>query len=748
MLNSKQNFMMIEEISIADKATFGKEHEKLNGLSKFNYLFGSNGSGKTTISRIIADETDYPTCKVTWKGGTKLHSMVYNPDFVERNFNQSSALKGVFTLGENQVDTLDKIKTAKIDLNEIIRNIERLTQTLQGADDTGGKRAELIRLEATLKEKCWTKKQKYDDKFKSAFEGYRGSSEKFKEKVILDEATNTAELVSLEELEEKAISIFGSDPTYEQAIPVADATDLLKHELNPILKKKVIGKDDIDISAMINKLGNSDWVSRGRPFYDANEGVCPFCQQSTDENFAKSLYDYFDEIFENDSKSIDDLARNYKSDADCLQQQVTSIIEAPSRFLDIEKLNVVQELLNNQILVNIQRLAEKKNEASRVVELNSIRNVTDTISSLIESANNRINEHNNKVENISTERSKLTAQVWRFVLQELEVDLRSYKVELGHLNIAIETLTGKINKTKNDKRNKEIEIRELEKQTTSVQPTIDGINAILSSFGFQSFSIAKEDNGTAYKLVRSDGSDAQTTLSEGEKTFVTFLYFYHLSKGSDSESGITNDRVVVFDDPVSSLDSEILFVVSSLIKGIFEEVRAGTGHIKQVFVLTHNVYFHKEVTFNPKRHKKALNEETFWIVRKPTNVTKVEKYPSNPIKTSYELLWSEVRSSGRSSLTIQNTLRRILENYFKILGGVDPDGITSKFEGKEKLICNSLFSWVNDGSHFAHDDLYVTTDSSTIASYLNVFRDIFDKTGQLAHYEMMMGNTLMESVNV
>lgn len=142
-----------------------------------------------------------------------------------------------------------------------------------------------------------------------------------------------------------------------------------------------------------------------------------------------------------------------------------------------------------------------------------------------------------------------------------------------------------------------------------------------------------------------------------------------------------------------------------------------------------------------------MNEETFWIVRKPAHITKIEKFPSNPIKTSYELLWSEVRNPDRSNLTIQNTLRRILENYFKILGGVDPDEITGMFEGKEKMICKSLFSWVNDGSHYAHDDLYVTIDSSTVESYLKVFRAIFDKTEHFAHYEMMMGDALVGSVN-
>lgn len=203
---------------------------------------------------------------------------------------------------------------------------------------------------------------------------------------------------------------------------------------------------------------------------------------------------------------------------------------------------------------------------------------------------------------------------------------------------------------------------------------------------------------------------------------------------------MTSNRIVVFDDPASSLDSDILFVVGSLIKGLFE-VRAGKGYIKQVFVLTRNVYFHKEVTFDPKRGDVSMKEETFWVIRKPGSDSKVEKHNSNPIKTSYELLWAEVRKSDRSNLSIQNTLRRILENYFKILGGVDPDDICGKFEGKERLICKSLFSWVNDGSHSAHDDLYLSIDESVISVYLGVFRKIFERTNHINHYRMMMGET-------
>jgi len=732
---------MIETISIADTATFGSTPEALNELSHFNFLFGSNGTGKTTVSRVIADEGSFPTCKVTWKGGTRLQPMVYNHDFVERNFNQPAELKGVFTLGEKQVDTFTKIAAVKVELDTLTKKIEMLTQGLQGGDGAGGKKGELATLEVVLKIKCWAQKQKHDAKLQGAFEGYRGSSEKFKGKVVQEAAANTATLLPLAELEKKAESVFGVTPTTEQAVPSVETSKLVAHETNPILRKRVIGKEDVDIAAIIKKLGNSDWVREGRAFYDANDSVCPFCQQRTNAAFAQSLNEYFDETFVVDSKAIDDLVTNYSTDSARLQQQIASIITAPSKFLDIEKLKAEKELLDSKVTINIQRLAGKKKEASQVVELDSVSNVVAAIKALIDAANAFVAEHNKMVANISQERSTLTAQVWKYVVEEIKADLTAYKTTCDGLNKAITAMNGQIATATTDKSKKAAELRELEKQTTSVQPTIDAINALLSSFGFEGFSLAKTASGTSYKLVRSNGSDAKATLSEGEKTFVTFLYFYNLLKGSDTASGMTTDRVVVFDDPVSSLDSNILFIVGSLIKELFDEVRAGTGHIKQIFVLTHNVYFHKEVAYNPKRKVVAMKEETFWIVRKPGLVSKLDKHPTNPIKTSYELLWSEVRKPERANLAIQNTLRRILENYYKILGGFEFDGLCAMFEGSERIICNSLCSWVHDGSHYAHDDLYVSIDDSMVGKYLKVFKAIFDKSGHIAHYKMMMGDS-------
>ena len=287
-----------------------------------------------------------------------------------------------------------------------------MTQALQGADGSGGKRGDLAILEDSLKVKCWAQKQKHDAKLQGGFEGYRNSSDKFKSKVLQELTENKAALLTLPALEKKADSVFGPTPTAEAPVPTVDAANLLAHEANPILKKRVVGKYDVDIAAMIRKLGNSDWVREGRAFYDANESTCPFCQQTTSEALAQSLNEYFDETFVTDSKSIDELATNYATEAARIQQRLASIIASPSRFLDVEKFKAEKELLDAKIAVNSKSLAGKKKEASQVVALESLRNVFTAIDTLVDTANTQVAAHNAMVANLSTERATLTAQVW------------------------------------------------------------------------------------------------------------------------------------------------------------------------------------------------------------------------------------------------------------------------------------------------------------------------------------------------
>jgi wobble nucleotide-excising tRNase len=736
---------MLEAIKIVSAATFDSATTSMDGLSKFNFVFGANGTGKTTLSRIIANCNAFPNCSLSWKGGSPLETVVYNRDFVAANFHERDELPGIFTLGEKDAETTRKLGIAKVELDELLDKLESMNMTLRGNDGNGGKLGELAVLEDGLRDACWAQKQKHDAKFKEAFDGVRAKQESFKKRVLQESISNSASLCDLPDLEKRAEIVFGNAPALVSVVQAVDFSLLLNSEVDPILARRVVGKADIDIAALILKLGNSDWVRTGRTFFGKSERVCPFCQQETPTKLEQSLNEFFDEAFERNSQSIKTLEEKYKTEASLVRRTLAGLVSSSHPFIDSSRLQVLKEGLEAKLTLNIQQLERKSQEPSQSFALEPLAGVTDSIRAVIEDANNKANSHNATVRNIESEKGRLAAEVWRYILDvELKTSLTKYNDKKTHVNAAIQGLRQKISDQEKAIQAKKAEIAGLEKETTSIEPTVNGINELLKSFGFHGFELKQADNKLCYKLIRSDGLDAKETLSEGERTFVTFLYFYHLLKGSLSDSGSSTNRIVVFDDPVSSLDSDILFIVGSLIKGLFDEVRSGNSQIRQVFVLTHNVYFHKEVSFNPNRQQVAMNEETFWIVRKSGNRSTVQKHYTNPIKSSYELLWAEVRNNDRSNLSIQNNLRRILENYFRILGGIDPDTICNKFEGKDRLICKSLFSWINDGSHSAHDDLYLSIEDFAVEGYLRVFRQVFERTEHLPHYRMMMGDAWEE----
>lgn len=487
-------------------------------------------------------------------------------------------------------------------------------------------------------------------------------------------------------------------------------------------------------------MGNSDWVRAGLAFAEGPDSPCPFCQKALQSELLAELNNFFDEEYEADIAEVASTENAYKTASDEVLSVVDAALASGSGYIDKEVLRPLSDRIRSLISLNRQHIARKRNEPSVPIALEAVAAPIADIAELIDKANKEIERHNALVENLAAERIKLISQIWKRLIEDKRETIQAYKAAERDLNKAVNGLKSSLERKREELCVAQSRLDNLEVRVTSVQPTITHINKLLTSFGFTSFKLAAiGDKKQYYRIVRRDGSDARSTLSEGERSFITFLYFYYLVQGSVTASGINDDRIVVIDDPVSSLDSEVLFVVSALIKRIFADAISGTGRVKQVFILTHNIYFYREVTYDPKRTKERLSHETFWVIRKGNDVSILEEHKENPIKTSYELLWAEIRNPNRSTLTIQNVLRRILEHYFKILGNMDKDAIISEFEGEDKQICASLFSWINDGSHNFGDDLYVAVDEGTVARFLEIFRKIFEVTKQTAHYEMMMG---------
>lgn len=113
----------------------------------------------------------------------------------------------------------------------------------------------------------------------------------------------------------------------------------------------------------------------------------------------------------------------------------------------------------------------------------------------------------------------------------LKADVAAYNKALSDLDTEIKALKDKMEQLKKDATAKKKEANELNKQIVNTEATIDSINVLLDNSGFEGFHLrAKDGVANTYEVIRPDGTVAEK-LSEGERNFIAFLYYYHLVKG-------------------------------------------------------------------------------------------------------------------------------------------------------------------------------------------------------------------------
>lgn len=283
------------------------------------------------------------------------------------------------------------------------------------------------------------------------------------------------------------------------------------------------------------------------------------------------------------------------------------------------------------------------------------------------------------------------------------------------------------------------------KEPYTVKPAMDYINETLSRIGFTGFTIrTSKENAYSYEIVRKDGSLAGQSLSEGEVTIITFLYFIEQVAGLGSGSNPYGQKVVVVDDPISSLDYDAIDVVSRLTSEMMDSARA-YGRIKQVIVLTHNTTFHQSLSV-----RQPKGSIYYWKLYKRKGVSKVTSYGrENPVRSDYEELWMKLRDIKKkmdeegsvSVMELPNTMRRIIDTYFVDCGGYNKrkmfDGVYVKSE-EEKQAMIALAKWFDEGSHGVDDNIYAGNEEMMCERYMDAFKRLFETMGQSAHYKMMM----------
>lgn len=736
---------MIQNINIKNIATYDCfSGISVNELKKINFIYGANGSGKTTISNYLKEieNKQFSDCSIVWKNSIQLPTLVYNKKFREETFGGGS-IPGVFTLGKATKEDLSEINV----LNEELQRIKE--SRLEKESTLNNKKKEKFDLESIFFDQCWDKIYKnYEHLFKPAFKGFMGSRKAFAEKVLNEFKSNECILRTIEELKDRAKTLFNESPQIMGEIESINFRILIEIENNPIWNKRIIGGSDVEIGALIQHLEMNDWVNQGRLFLKDDSDVCPFCQKKTiDQDFRRKLEDYFNENYASDVEKVKELYDEYIAQSENALHRLQEIENSKNEKLENTSFSSYIKIIEQRFVVNYEKVNSKLKEPSRTVEIISIEEQANAINELIADANIRIGTNNALVKNFKTEKDNLISDIWRFIIEENVAMIRRFVGMDSDLKKSIDILDQKCGRLQENYALCSEKIKEKNRNITSVQSSIDEINKILGAYGFTNFKIVSFDE-RYYQVQRENGDFVENTLSEGEITFITFLYFMQLVKGGISPEDVNEEKVVIVDDPISSLDSTILFIVSSLLKELIKSIKKNDVKIRQIIILTHNVYFHKEVSFIDGRTKEN-NDTKYWILRKKNNITSIQCYEKkNPIRGSYELLWDELKDEkGLSGITLQNILRRIIETYFKTMGAYTDDALIDSFENPQKKeICRSLMCWINDGSHCISDDLHVEHQEVHNNIFLNVFKELFEKMGHIGHYNMMMGVEVNEEL--
>lgn len=505
----------------------------------------------------------------------------------------------------------------------------------------------------------------------------------------------------------------------------------------------MVGSANASLSDLVQTLGNADWVSAGRRFVEQADGVCPFCQQDTPSDFGHQLEELFDRSYEAQVERIQGFGEMFARQSDAMLGTVRRLLAGYSPHLDagaLEAPGASLELAVDKIRASI---GLKLGSPSTEVILDEITPEIERINEVITSSNARIDEHNARVRTRAQAHPLLVQKCWNyFAVHVANSDLAIYQSEVDRVEPAIAGIEASLDAVQLELADIIRRESALSAQLVSSKPTIERMNRVLSDTGFTSFRLAASGElEDGYTITRNDGAFDAGSLSEGERTFLSFLYFYHLlraTRTASSSAGI----LAVIDDPISSMDSDVMVVVSALIRGLIQEAIDGKGQIAQVIVLTHNVHFHKEITY--QRSRKPDKSRRYFTIRKFSDrAHEVESFSANPIKSSYGRLWDEVqnakRAGGHETPTgLENTMRRILETYFNVLGDVGQDKILDQFTGDDRLICHSFFVWANGGSHGIFDDNDHSPSMRAVENHLSVFKRIFVATKQNQHYEMMM----------
>lgn len=699
----------------ADKITFDKRK---------TYIYGPNGTGKTTISNQIKKmSNDYDVYvfqgfESVISSDKTLNAIVLGTENVEI----SRKLDEIDSLIESKQKEIDDVKeTVSEPKNE---NQQNFWTKKNDAEEQYNQ--ELSDLQRLYRESAsFIKKMNRPQVAPTSY-----NKNNFENDILSAKCMSKTEIELAESIINTEIKMLG-----EVTFPNYDMQEML-------LKVKRIIEENIQEPIKLDRVDNSQkrkFVKLGFDLHHKGD-VCSFCGNKIDDKVFDELDNYFSESNISDyQKKINEMIEeiNY------IKTDISSFDINEEAYPDyIEELNIIKNQLhgikkgNIDFLNELQRNLDYKckhlfeNSEPITLKLPEDFKVIEKDYIELRRKNNSIDLPNKQDE----AKQSLRLHYVKKKLEEIQYDRHIGKLE--ELSKQKDKSVSEFEKQYSrisEGSSLQIELLELKKsynelqsQTLSETKLVDIINSKLRTMvSFELNHATDESNHGIYNIKDTSSGQVRdiTKLSTGEKNIIAFLYFIEKIHAFNPEVIVEKDKIVVFDDPMCSNDDGMQYLIMEELNKLIKKDINGNDRF---ILLTHNKHFYINAKYQMKYDKACAIH--FQSINGKTVINKIDSEEKD-FKTSYQALWDELKilysyDQANAELLL-NPIRRIIETYTKF-NAVSQTKFYDKVSGAKKLF--------DVNSHYI-DDLQAELNGKTKQDILDLFKQCFYANNAVGHFD-------------
>ena len=717
---------MLMKIDLSNVTLFDRDSIDIN--KPVNFIFGKNGTGKSTLSRLIKEQNPDKDVRIFHGVESvaidgKLNSVILGQENILAQKNIEKLNKEIENLQsdkqvkeEEKKELENKIAEKKKEINKIERLIDKFL-----AEKASEIKNNPLHVATPNYNVLLIKKE-----LKHAFKLSEDEKQECKENIKID--IKTAKHIPIVNIEFKSL-LDETNKLLNSAIE--EEKDIIRLSSNQKINFaktgfEIHGKGDI-CSFCGNKIADET--------FDELE---KFFSASKIKDFENSINDLIKKIDSSTEKinnivfDRDQFYNHYQTEIEDLEKQKDILIEEQNSFL-------------NELKSNLEAKLTQLFAKSKTIELK----IPDDISEILKNYSKLVKKNNSEDFNSI---KKFSKDLLRFDLIAMALSEFEHKHNEAYTEKlkTISTNEGEIADLEEKKEAKENEESTIEKnivdKKAEIQNEIDktksehilakNINKKLEmyvNFELEHVEMEEDSRNGYYRIKNKEASETEyrdiTTLSDGEKNIIGFLYF--IEKLGEVQNNLS-DKIIVFDDPMDSNDDLMQYIIITEIQDLMKLI--DKKRVSDILVImTHNSHFYINVKYN-RLYKDGLDRngaqkigDNFLRLQKEGGVTRIKILESEgqDFSTNYELLWKELRflyDNDKPNLML-NSIRRIIETYTKF-------NKSDNFYGENKE-AQKLF---NVNSH-SIDDLEAELNGKTKDQIIELMRACFNSNNAKNHFK-------------